>query len=205
MFADIGSRERIGDGGVLRNSLLWQKMCSNQLQLPEPCPLPGSNIEAPFVFLADGVFALSTHILKPYPGIHERGSQKRIFNQRLSSTRVVVENVFGILSSVFRIFKKPIALEVNKVSLITMTCVRLHNFLRRSKTSKQIYTPTGTIYILDDDGSIIRPGSKRDISGTCAIKSLQNVARRPPLHATGSKRKIQIILLSHITTICDNG
>lgn len=43
-FADIGSQGRISDGGVLRNSLLWQKMCSNQLNLPEPSPLPGSKI-----------------------------------------------------------------------------------------------------------------------------------------------------------------
>ncbi|KAJ8910310.1 hypothetical protein NQ315_012231 [Exocentrus adspersus] len=191
-FADIGSQGRISDGGVLRNSLLWQEMCSNELQLPEPCPLPGSNIEAPFVVLADGAFALSAHILKPYPGSHELGSPKRIFNQRLSSTRVVVENAFGILSSVFRIFRKPIALEVNKVSLITMTCVRLHNFLRRSKTCKQIYTPTGTVDILDDDGSIIRPGSwRQEISGTCAIRSLENVARRPSLHATEVREKFK--------------
>lgn len=191
-FADIGSQGRISDGGVLRNSLLWQKMCSNQLNLPEPSPLPGSNIEAPFVFLADGAFALSTHILKPYPGTHELGSPKRMFNQKLSSTRVVVENVFGILASVFRIFRKPIALEVNKVSLITLTCVLLHNFLRRSKTSTKIYTPTGIVDILDDDGSTIQPGSwRQEVNGTCALRPLQNVPRRPTLLAIEVREKFK--------------
>lgn len=89
--------------------------------------------------------ALSTHVMKPYPGNHEIGSPNRIFNQHLSRSRVVVENTFGILSSVFRIFRRPINLKLESMKEITMTCVLLHNFLRKSKTSSEMYTPPGML------------------------------------------------------------
>jgi hypothetical protein len=49
-----------------------------------------------------------------------------------------VEIVFGILSSRFGVFQKPIPLEPEKVVLAS--CV-LHNFLRTNTSSKNIYTP----------------------------------------------------------------
>jgi hypothetical protein len=94
MFADIGSQGRISDGGVLRNSLLWHNICSNTLNLPPPSPPPGTDKNRPYVFVADGAFALNTNIMKPFPGNQDVGTLKRSFNQQLSSARVVVENVF---------------------------------------------------------------------------------------------------------------
>ena len=129
IFADIGCQGRISDGGVFRNSSLWKKICRNELNLPTPRPLPNSDQNIPYVFLGDGAFALTEHVMKPYPGNHDWGSPKRKFNQRLSSCRVVVENTFGILVSRFRIFKKPIQLNPEKVTLLTLTCILLHNFM----------------------------------------------------------------------------
>ncbi|XP_022186175.1 uncharacterized protein LOC111045159 [Nilaparvata lugens] len=132
IFAGIGSQGRISDGGVLRNSVLWDNICDNKLNLPTARPSPGSDIPVPYVFLGDGAFALSTHIMKPFPGDHEYGSAKRIFNDRLSRSRIIVENTFGILSARFRVFRKPIAITPEKVTLITMTSILLHNFLMNS-------------------------------------------------------------------------
>lgn len=132
IFADIWSQGRISDGRVFNNSLLWQKICKNEVDFPSPCPLPGSNANLPYIFLADGAFALSKHVMKPYPGNHDAGSPKRLFNQNLSRYRVVVENTFGILTSVFRIFRRPMDLDPHTVSKLTMTCVLLHNCLRTS-------------------------------------------------------------------------
>lgn len=161
IFANIGSQGRISDGGVFNNSLLWKKICRNELDLPTPCPLPGSNIDVPYVFIGDGAFALSTHVMKPYPGNHDSDSQKMIFNKCLSRSRVVVENTFGILSAGFRIFRRPIDLDPDIVSQLTMTCVLLHNFLRNSKKSAARYTPPGTFDEYDDNGNLTRPGSWR--------------------------------------------
>lgn len=181
IFADIGSQGRISDGGVFRNSLLWQKICRNELNLPTPHPLPGSTIDVPYVFLGDGAFALTRHVMKPYPGNHNERTPKRIFNKKLSSSRVIVENVFGILASKFRVFRKPILLNPEKTTIITMTCILLHNFLRRSFSSSTIYTPPGTIDVYDDNGVLTVAGSWREeMEDTCAIRPLQQVPRRPP-------------------------
>lgn len=182
IFVDIGSQGRISDGGVYNNSLLWQKNIRNEINFPEQFPLPAANnnISLPYVFLADGAFAY-THVMKPYPGNHEIGSPKRIFNQHLSRARVVVENTFGILSSVFRIFRRPINLKIETVNDITTTCVLLHNFLRKSVTSSEMYFPPGTLDVYDNNGNLIRRGAWRNINGYNAIQNLPHVPRRPPL------------------------
>lgn len=90
----------------------------------------------------------------------------------------MVENVFGIMSSTFRVFRKPILLEPEKVIDITMTCVLLHNYLRRSKTSKLSYFPLGT-FDLENGGEII-PGSwRRDQDDMSPLLPLRRVPRKP--------------------------
>lgn len=132
----------------------------------------------PYVFLGDGAFALSKHVMKPFPGNHIMGSLQRTFNMRLSSTRVIVENVFGVLTTVFRIFKKPMEIRKYKAKLITMTCILLHNFLRNSRTSSDIYTPPGTFDTVVD-GEIINEGSwRRNVSTNQAIRPIPTVGRR---------------------------
>ncbi|XP_052744424.1 uncharacterized protein LOC112053545 [Bicyclus anynana] len=180
IFTEIGSQGRISDGGVFRNSKLWRRISSNNLNFPMPRPLPGSTREVPYVFLGDGAFALTTHVMKPYPGSHDKWTPKRIFNKKLSSSRVVVENAFGILASKFRIFRKPILLNPEKTTIIAMTCVLLHNFLRKSRTSSAIYTPPGTVDVYDSNNELLTPGLWRnEIEDTCAIRSLQQIPRRP--------------------------
>lgn len=78
MFADIGCQGRISDGGVIKNSSLWNKMKNNLLQLPMPTPLPNKNTELPYVFLGDGAFALDKNLMKPYPGEHQEGTMERV-------------------------------------------------------------------------------------------------------------------------------
>lgn len=168
---------------MFRNSLLWKKICRNELNLPTPRPLPNSNKDVPYVFLSDGAFALTEHVMKPYPVSQDWGSPKRKFNQRLSSARVVVENTFGILVTRFRIFKKPIQFNPEKVKLLTLTCILLHNLLRNSSTSSNIYTPPGTVDAIDEN-NILTPGSWRnEIGRNCAIRQIPRLARRTALSA----------------------
>ncbi|XP_055944313.1 uncharacterized protein LOC129975284 [Argiope bruennichi] len=85
-----------------------------QLKLPHNRKLQPLGKNLPYVFLGDSAFALRRHMMKPYPGNFEKGSTERIFNYRLSRARRVVENVFGIMASVFRVFRKPMALQPDK-------------------------------------------------------------------------------------------
>lgn len=185
IFADIGCQGRISHGGVFTNSILWKRICTNRLNLPTPHPLPESNVDVPYIFLADGAFDLSEHIMKPFPGHHNVGTKERIFNQKLSRARVVVENMFGIMVTKFRIFKKPIQLQPEKASVVTMTCISLHNYLRRSRSSSNIYTPPGTIDQYDKNDVLVQPGLWRsEIERTCAVRNVRNVPRRSPVTAT---------------------
>lgn len=79
--------------------------------------LDGTDIIQPCTFVGDDAFALSDFMMKPYP---EKGLNptKRIFNYRLSRARRIIENVFGILVSRFRIFKRSIVADPDNVKLI---------------------------------------------------------------------------------------
>lgn len=167
IFADVGCQGRISDGGVFRNTEIYRRMQANLLQLPTATSLENREKNVPYVFIADEAFPLTENILKPYSGVHLKGSKERIFNYRLSRARRVVENVFGIMSSVFRLLRKPLLLEPSKAEIIIMTIVHLHNFLRNSKTS-------GTYFSMDEE---------YNMDGLTSFLPLKNVPRRAPLLA----------------------
>jgi len=182
-FVDIGCQGRISDSGVLRNTSFFKKLDTDKLKLPHEEILPNTDVSLPYVFVTDAAFPLSTNMMKPYSGVYEKGNAKRIFNYRLSRARRVVENVFGIMVSVFRVFRGPILLEPEKVTTITMTCVLLHNFLRRSKSSSSFYTPPGIFDSESNDGSIV-PGSWRsEQNDSSSMFPLQRLPRRSGLNA----------------------
>ncbi|XP_037303438.1 protein ALP1-like [Manduca sexta] len=159
IFADIGCQGRISDGGVFRNTSFYQKLQNNELNLPNDQSLPGRQQNMPFVFVADDAFPLQRHIMKPYPGTHARGSEKRIYNYRLSRARRIVENAFGILSAVFRVLRKPMLLQPDKASLVVITCVYLHNYLMKRKASRKLYNSPGMMDRIEDD--VVIPGQWR--------------------------------------------
>nr|CAI5819399.1 unnamed protein product [Callosobruchus analis] len=145
-YVDIGCQGQISDGDVFRNTSLFKKLEGGNLNVPLPHPI-----------VADDAFSLSQYLMKPYPGTHKKGSKERHFNYRLSRARRFVENVFGIMSSIFRVLRKPMLLNPQKATNIVMACSLLHNFLRKSRTSSSRYTPPGT-FDSDNDGRII-PGT----------------------------------------------
>jgi len=88
--------------------------------LPADEPLPAKTNMLPYVFVVDSAFDLNKHMMKPYSGVYDKGNEKGVFNYRLSRARRVVENAFGIISSVFRVFRRPMLLNPEKVTNITM-------------------------------------------------------------------------------------
>jgi hypothetical protein len=157
---------------------LWKKLQNNELNLPSEETLPNRIIRVPYVFLGDDAFGLNQNLMKTYPAEQKRGSKKRIYNYRLSRARII-ENVFGIMSSVFRVLRKPVLLSPEKATIIIMACVYLHNFLRKSKNSRNLYTHPGTF---DEDmaGNII-PGAWRQGNENNDLQSfllVQKVGRK---------------------------
>ncbi|KAJ8353296.1 hypothetical protein SKAU_G00208630 [Synaphobranchus kaupii] len=140
VYVDVGTNGRVSDGGVWNKTTLCQALMGNKLHIPPPSPLPGRIKPVPFVVVADAAFSLKNHLMKPYPE-NQLNSESRVFNYRLSRARRCVENAFGVLANRMRVFRAPIALSPKKVEHIVLASTALHNFLRRQKTGRALYTP----------------------------------------------------------------
>lgn len=198
IFAEVGIQMRQNDGEFFNNSLLWQRISKDEINFPTPCPLPDSNEDVPYVFLADSPFALSTHVMKPYPGEHDVSSPKWKFNNGFFRARDVVENAFGVLTSVFRIFRRQIDIEADTVSEIIMTCVILHNSLMKSESSAERYVPPGIFDEYDSSGDLISPGSWRSNQNEFnAIQNLRPVPCRTPLNASQIREEFTSYFCKH--------
>lgn len=79
MLIDIGDAGRQSDGGVYSNSKLGFTIDHQLLGFPSSQKLPCSDMEVPFVFMADDVFPLKTYMMKFCPST-EGDITKTIFN-----------------------------------------------------------------------------------------------------------------------------
>ncbi|XP_008183210.1 uncharacterized protein LOC103309475 [Acyrthosiphon pisum] len=131
IFVDVGCQGRISDSGVYRNTDLWKKFEHEQLMLPADEPLPVKTNMLPHVFVVDSAFALNKHMMKPYSGVYDEGNKKRVFNYRLSRARRVVENASGIMSSVFRVFRRPMLLNPEKSDKYNNVCIAAQFFKKK--------------------------------------------------------------------------
>lgn len=181
LYANVGCQGRISDGGVFANSSLKKMIDDLQLNIPEKTPLQGRTMDVPYVFIGDDAFPLQVNMMKPFKGEHPKGSLERIYNYRICRPRRVVENTFGILSATFRVLRKPINLHPQKAAKVTLACIDLHNFLKKSKTSRHTYCPPRMLdYENSETGEII-PGQWRNIrEGNASLAPLRNVGRRAP-------------------------
>ncbi|XP_075199561.1 uncharacterized protein LOC142302391 [Anomaloglossus baeobatrachus] len=130
IYVDIGAYGSASDARIFRSTRLARRMISMDLNLPTPSPLPGtSGPTVPFVMVADEGFALSPHVMRPFPrrGIDDLKSQ---FNSRLKTARSYVECSFGILASKWRIYQTTIQLNPTNVQSVIKATVVLHNFCR---------------------------------------------------------------------------
>lgn len=132
---DVGDYGRNSDGSVFKHSSFGRLLANEQLNLPSTSTLPNDEgtYEFPYYFVADAAFPLCHRIMRPYP-TPGQDMKKRIFNYRLSRARRTVECSFGMLTSKFRVFERPINCEVPKcVKIVKAACV-LHNFIRVKET-----------------------------------------------------------------------
>lgn len=103
LYVDVGATGRQSDARVFANSTLSSALEINTLHIPSAEPLPGTHLKVPYVVVADDAFPMKTYLLKPYPGRLYDDQHSLIFNYRLSRTRRVVENAFGILVNRWRV------------------------------------------------------------------------------------------------------
>ena len=75
-------------------------------------------------------------LVKPYSR-RELTREERIANYSISKSKRVVENVFGILVSKFRVLLTTMEQRPKVVKDIVLTCVVLHKMLRRHQATHQ--------------------------------------------------------------------
>lgn len=138
IYCDVGTNGRVSDGGVINNTVFFEKLVNNDLNIPQPRCVTNSKRALEYVFVGDEAFSMRNDLLKPYRQ-EVLNKERRIFNYRLSRARRVVENTFGIMASRFRIFHTSINLQLDNIDTVVMACCALHNFLRRR--SSESYTP----------------------------------------------------------------
>lgn len=189
IYVNAGCQGRISDGGVFKNCELYKKMENNSLNIPAPIPLPGREIPVPYFVLGDEAFPLNEHVMKVFSGLHPKGSVKRNFNYRLCRARRVVENVFGISSSVFRVLRKPMLLEPEKAEVVVMAVAHLHNFLRKSMNSVNIYTPSGT-FDREVGGQITEGNWRSENNNMTSLLPIRNMPRRSALDVKELRNEI---------------
>ncbi|CAH2095127.1 unnamed protein product [Euphydryas editha] len=75
-------------------------------------------------------------------------------------------------------------LKVENVEKITKACTYLHNYLRKSITSRPLYTPPGSFDTEDLENGVIVNGAWRQITSNAKrLTDLQKVPRRPLMDA----------------------
>ncbi|XP_067643239.1 uncharacterized protein [Eurosta solidaginis] len=141
LFVEVGAYGRESDGGVFGRYPLSTALAENTINFPPPKPLPHEGNEMPFVIVADDAFPLKTYIMKPFC-YREQVMSHKIFNYRLSRARNVVENVFGIFASRYRILRRPMDVKPVYAKAIVLAICVLHNFLL---SRKSVYVRTSDV------------------------------------------------------------
>lgn len=165
LYVHVGCQGRIFDGEVFRNTAFEKALLDCSMNLPQPEPLPGREMHTPYVFLADDAFPLTENICKPYSTDLNIGFPKRVCTYRLSRARKIVDNVFGILASVFRVLHTKIDINLDHVKCIAMACCYLHNFMRRNTKSRSHCSPSASFDFDDVNTETMVPGSWRKTAG----------------------------------------
>ena len=154
MLALMGECE-MEEYGIEANSVRHWKLEILNSHYRNHCPT-----DSPYVIIGDDAFALKSYLMKPYPQ-QDLDLQKRVCNYRFSCARRIVENVFGLLANRWQVFGSPIALCPNKVEVVTIATVILHNCLIKGP-SRDVYAPPAIVDTVNPSTSEVVPGSWRN-------------------------------------------
>lgn len=121
LYVHTGTNGHVSDGGIWNNIGICRRLKENKLNIPEPSNFSNTTEKFPYVFIGDEAFPLMKNLMKPYAqkGISH---DEKYFNYHLCRACRVVENVFGIMASRFRIFLQPIAINIERIDAVVLAC-----------------------------------------------------------------------------------
>jgi DDE superfamily endonuclease len=79
--------------------------------------------------VADNAYINTDHLLTPYSGQQKADVAKDTYNFYLGQCRIRIEQAFGQLTYVWRVFRSPLRNSLFNVPWIIHAAMRLHNFL----------------------------------------------------------------------------
>jgi len=163
VFVDIGKNGRASDGGIWAECALRKAIEENTLSIPAPVEVNRHTL--PYVIVGDDAFPLKTYLMKPF-SCQKLNNERRIFNYRLSRARRIIENAFGLLTTIWRIYQKPIQLTKVNAEKVVLATIVLHNLLRMKKSTRNMYSPINDLDREDTEtGDVILGNWRRMNSG----------------------------------------
>jgi len=161
----VSSYGKNSDGNIFSKSVIGEKLETGTLNVPPNTPLVENAVPMLYVIVGDEAFPLKTYLLHPYSKHHQGGDEsKEIYNYRLSRSRKVVENAFGILASRWRVFRWPSEVQPETVDKVVLAFCCLHNTLCKEHN-------------LPDKIELLCPR-------TSGLRNLQQLRRNAPREAT---------------------
>ena len=125
MFAAVGAPGSTHDSRLLQNCNIYSEIERGNV-LPKNSLNLHPHGKIPLATVGDSAFPSHPWLLKPYKeGMRE--PQKRYFNRRLCSARVVSEHAYGMLKGRWRILYKKTECHLDNIQIVIMTCILLHN------------------------------------------------------------------------------
>ncbi|CAI2349210.1 unnamed protein product [Caenorhabditis sp. 36 PRJEB53466] len=125
-YLDIGAPGSVSDTSIFNRTFL-KTILDTRATLPPPVHY-NDHLVLPSFVLADGIFALTPTLMKPF-GRAQLTHEQTIFNRILSNSRVRVEHAFGVLASRFRVLHSQIELPYSDAVNFVSSLVHLHNLL----------------------------------------------------------------------------
>ena len=142
MFRDVfaGWPGSAHDARVWRNSPLYKAIEEN------PDMVPGNSH-----ILGDSAYPLKTYLIVPYKDNGHLSRKEKLFNQRLSSSRVVIEQAYGHLYGRFRRLVDLQVFVTRNATTLIITAAILHNLCILQKDTSPDYDDS---YHTNDDMDI---------------------------------------------------
>jgi hypothetical protein len=91
------------------------------------------NLPAGLFIAADAAYVVTEHVLIPFTGSQRQDRVKDTFNFFLSQLRIRIENAFGLLTTKWRILRKPLECSLKTNADILQICALLHNYVIDNK------------------------------------------------------------------------
>ena len=81
----------------------------------------------PYFFVADNIFALQKHLMKPYSRKSVLNHTQKVFNYRITRARINIECAFGLLERKWAVLQKDHAFNLQTFQSMIIALLCLHN------------------------------------------------------------------------------